>query len=74
MASRPLNFRQRDITAAVKAVERAGKNVAAVEVDGEGTIHIYVGGGNKAVPTKSRIALEKMIDDEEASLRSKLHR
>jgi len=44
-----MNFRQRDLTAAVKAVENAGKKVARVEVDKVGNIAIYVAGGNVAV-------------------------
>lgn len=74
MGSRPSTFRQRDVTAAVKAVERAGKNVARVEVDGGGTIAIYVGGGNKPVVKKS--TLERLVDahDEEASVHRRLDR
>jgi hypothetical protein len=75
MASRPLNFRQRDATAIVKAVKNAGENVARVEVDGEGKIAVYVGRGNKAAPAKT--TLERLVDDhdnKEASLRPKLRR
>jgi hypothetical protein len=76
MPSRPLNFRQRDITAFVKAVKKAGENVARVEVDREGTIVAYVGAGNKAArPIKT--TLERLIDahdDKEASIPPKLRR
>jgi hypothetical protein len=34
----PLTFRQRDVTAAIKAVERAGHQVARVLIDREGRI------------------------------------
>jgi hypothetical protein len=36
-------FRQSDVTAVVKAVEKAGKSVARVEVDTEGTVTVFTG-------------------------------
>jgi hypothetical protein len=73
MASRgPLNFRQRDVTAAVKAAKNAGENVARIEVDREGRITIYVGDGNMPAVTTAN-QLERRID-EEVALRSKLRR
>ena len=38
-----LTFKQRDVTAAVKAVADAGFHVARVEVDREGKIAVYTG-------------------------------
>jgi hypothetical protein len=42
-------FRQRDVTAAVKAVAAAGVAIARVEVDKNGKIVIIAGGSNGAV-------------------------
>jgi hypothetical protein len=36
-------FRQGDVTAVVRAVEKAGKSVARVEVDPEGTVTVFTG-------------------------------
>ena len=63
----PAHFRQRDLTAAVKAVENAGKKVSKVVVDIEGSINIYVGGGNTA--TKHVSEWDKHNDDEERKAR-----
>jgi nitrate reductase NapAB chaperone NapD len=43
MARRASTFRQRDVTAAVKAVVAAGVEVARVEVDKEGKIVVVTG-------------------------------
>lgn len=64
--------RQRDITAAVKAVKNTGEKVARIEVDAEGKIAIYVGATNKVTPTTAN-SLERRID-EEVAIRSKLRR
>lgn len=42
-------FRQRDVTAAVKAVAAAGVAIARVEVDKDGKIVIIAGGPNGAI-------------------------
>jgi hypothetical protein len=42
MARRPLTFRQRDVVAVVKAVERAGHQVGRVEVDKDGKIVVVI--------------------------------
>lgn len=42
MARAPLTFRQRDITAAIKAVAAAGHTVARVEITKDGRILIEV--------------------------------
>lgn len=41
-----LNFRQRDVTAAVKAVKNAGESVARIEVAKDGSFTLYVGSHN----------------------------
>jgi len=43
MSRGPSTFRQRDLTAAVKAVVAAGQSVARVEVDKAGRISIIIG-------------------------------
>lgn len=43
MARSPSTFRQRDLTAAVKAMVAAGQKVARVEVDKDGRIVLLVG-------------------------------
>jgi hypothetical protein len=40
MSRGPVTFRQRDVTAAVKAIEAAGKTVFGVEITREGTIRV----------------------------------
>jgi hypothetical protein len=67
MARGPLNFRQRDVTAAVKAVKKAGENVARVEVDGEGKIIIYVGATNM-------VATNEAVETWDAKIRRHLAR
>ncbi len=52
-APRSLTFRQRDVTAAVKAVERAGRQVARVEIGRDGRIVIVcanAGGAGTSEP------------------------
>lgn len=39
----PCTFREADVRRAVRAVEAAGKEVAAVEIGGDGKIRIVVG-------------------------------
>lgn len=43
MTRRPCTFRESDVRRAVRAVEAAGKEVAAVEISAEGKIRIVVG-------------------------------
>ncbi len=50
MSRGPSTFRQRDVTAAVKAVVAAGVEVARVEIDKEGKI-VVVPGKPQNVPT-----------------------
>ena len=43
MARGRSTFRQRDVTAAIKAVRRAGESVARVEVDPTGNVTVHTG-------------------------------
>jgi hypothetical protein len=52
MSRGPCTFRQRDVTAAVKAAQAAGMQVAGVEIGKDGTIRI-VTGTVKDMPTES---------------------
>ena len=42
LMSRGVSFRQRDVTAAVKAVEAAGREVRFIEIERDGRIRIVV--------------------------------
>jgi hypothetical protein len=42
MARRPLTFKQRDLTAALKAARAAGCEVASITVDGDGKIKVQL--------------------------------
>jgi hypothetical protein len=54
MSRGPANFRQRDLTAAVKAVLAAGCEVARIEIDKDGKI-VVVTGKPKAPVTDAEI-------------------
>ena len=74
----PLHFRQRDLTAAVKAVENAGKRVSKVGLDRDGNIAIYVAGSNIAADNagKHRPSEWERISNEEleqARAKARLH-
>jgi hypothetical protein len=71
MGRGPLNFRQRDVTALVKATENAGKKVSRVGLDKEGNILIYVGGSNMPV-TKTKLSEWDKIDEYELD-QARLH-
>ena len=43
MARRPSNYRQRDLDAAIKTVQKRGLSVARVEIDPDGRIIIVAG-------------------------------
>jgi lactate dehydrogenase-like 2-hydroxyacid dehydrogenase len=43
MGSNPATFRQRDVTQAIVGAQRAGLNVARIEIDKQGKIVIYAG-------------------------------
>lgn len=43
MTRGPCTFRQADVRRAVRAVEAAGKEIASVEIGGDGRIRIVVG-------------------------------
>jgi hypothetical protein len=46
----PAAFRQRDVTAAIRGTERAGKQVYAAEVARDGTIRIIVAASAVSTP------------------------
>lgn len=50
MARGPCTFKQRDVTAAVKAVVAAGVSVASIEIDREGKIVVLTGKAAVAEP------------------------
>jgi hypothetical protein len=69
MSRTPARFKQSDVTSIVKAVERAGKSVARVELGTDGKITIFVAGRDGTVepatdPWEARA-------NEEISIRSK---
>jgi hypothetical protein len=68
MSRRPRTFKQSDVTAAIKAVENAGKSVARVELE-NGKITIFVAGRGDAAPILNPW---EELANEEISLRSKL--
>ena len=51
-----VKFYQRDLTTAVKALEKQGKNVARVIVSPDGNVHIDVGEANMVeLPPRDRL-------------------
>lgn len=50
MARGPLTFRQRDVVAAIKAVEASGHQVVRVEIDRTGRIVVVTSGGTADAP------------------------
>lgn len=62
----PLRFRQRDLTAGVKALEAAGKNVARVTVEKDGRIVFDVGITNTGTSSPAN-PWEKFYSDDQAT-------
>ena len=57
---RERHFRQSDVTAAVKAVEKAGKSVARVEIDPDGTVTLFTDEPEgDSLPVRRSEALER---------------
>jgi hypothetical protein len=58
----PRTFKQCDVKAAVNAIEKLGKNVAAIEIKKDGTIRIDVGdpniGADRKLPTRRNNPLD----------------
>ena len=50
MARGPLTFRQRDVTAAIRAAKAAGEEVLRVEIDRSGRIVVVTARGSAAEP------------------------
>jgi hypothetical protein len=65
MSRAPCTFKQRDITAAVKAVTAAGVDVARVEVDKSGRIVIVAGKRGESMSNEGS-SWDKAIADLEA--------
>jgi hypothetical protein len=53
MASKPLTFRERDLRAAIHAVEKSGKQIHGIEVARDGTIRILTTPPFKAAESSS---------------------
>jgi hypothetical protein len=68
MSRTPRTFKQSDVYALVKAVEKAGKSVARVTLDNDGKITIFVNAPGEA-PTSTNPWETRA--DEEISVRSK---
>jgi hypothetical protein len=68
MARDRLTFRQRDITAAIKAVERAGHKVAKVEIGQDGRIRLELVPpvGNETAPAPVLNPWDKVELDEDS--------
>jgi hypothetical protein len=49
----PLTFKQRDVSAAIKAVVQAGQQVQRVEISREGRIVIIFANGKEQAPEQS---------------------
>ncbi len=64
MGRAPSNFRQQDVTRAVKAVVAAGVDIARVEIDRAGKIVIVTGRSLEA--TSPQDALDRELQDWEA--------
>jgi hypothetical protein len=62
MSRRPSTFKQRDLTAAVKAMRAAGCEVARVEVDRAGRIVVILVSGGKEQQT-GEVACANEWDD-----------
>lgn len=65
MARVRLTFRQRDVTAAIKAAEAAGHTVARVEISKEGSIIVELAppAGSKTTPDLARNPFDKVYDE-----------
>lgn len=70
MARGPATFRQRDVTALVKALGAAGKEVSRVEIEG-GRIIVIIGASGEAAEIKRPVNewLERLGDDRARSRR-----
>lgn len=55
MARSACTFRQRDVTAAIRSVERAGKKVDRVDICGDGTISLITSDRIDAVPVQEDV-------------------
>jgi hypothetical protein len=65
----PLTFRQRDVTAAIKAVERAGHQVARVLIDREGRIIVELAPpvGSSAAPEPEFNEWDELYESNQAN-------
>ncbi len=53
MARAPLRFRERDVTAAIKAARKAGIEVGGVEIARDGTIRVIVSSPHPATAERN---------------------
>jgi len=53
MSRRPSTFKERDVTRAVRAVMRAGLEVARVDIDRTGQIRIVIADGDREAVTEN---------------------
>jgi hypothetical protein len=66
VARAPLTFRQRDVVAAIKAVERAGHTVARISIGKDGSIQIELAPpvANETAPDPEINLFDKVFDED----------
>ena len=73
MARHRLTFRQRDVTAAVRAVERASRQVTRVRIDQDGSIIVDVVPlpvASETAPDPEPNPWDKLVEDDIAKMRT----
>lgn len=65
----PATFRQRDVVAAVKATERAGKTVREIRIDRNGSIRIIIGEAKVDQPVGANPWDELFTREDQVALR-----
>ena len=54
MSRKPLTFKQRDITRAIRAVTASGAKVGRIKIETDGTINVFVGDQAANLPDDDR--------------------